>query len=108
MIPIVCKYLTPRGYRGMALFPFVVMKSKREVQDLVFLNHEKIHLRQQMELLVVPFYVLYGVEFCYRWLVVKNSVKAYRAICFEQEAYSNEHKMNYLKDRSWFEFLKYY
>ena len=63
MIPIVCKYLTPRGFRGLTLFPFVFVKSKKDLQDLVFLNHEKIHFRQQIELLIVPFYVLYLMEF---------------------------------------------
>ena len=58
MIFIVFKYLTPRGFRGLTFFPFFLM-NKEDVLDKVFVNHEKIHLRQQLELLVLPFYVWY-------------------------------------------------
>lgn len=108
MIPIVCKYLTPRGFRGLTLFPFVMVKSKKDRQDLVFLNHEKIHLRQQLELLVVPFYVLYLLEFLVRWMVLKNRFKAYKSISFEREAYGNEYDLGYLKKRKWYGFLNYF
>jgi hypothetical protein len=108
MIPIVCKYLTPRGFRGLTLFPFVLVKSKKDRQDLVFLNHEKIHIRQQLELLVVPFYVLYLLEFLVRWMVLKNRFKAYKSISFEREAYGNEYDLGYLKKRKWYGFLNYF
>ena len=108
MIPIVCKYLTPRGFRGLTLFPFVLVKSKKDRQDLVFLNHEKIHIRQQLELLVVPFYVLYLLEFLVKWMVLKNRFKAYKSISFEREAYDNEHDLGYLKKRKWYGFLNYF
>lgn len=108
MIPIVCKYLTPRGFRGLTLFPFVLVKSKKDRQDLVFLNHEKIHIRQQLELLVVPFYVLYLLEFLVKWMVLKNRFKAYKSISFEKEAYGNEYDLGYLKKRKWYGFLNYF
>ena len=108
MILIVCKYLTPRGFRGLTLFPFVLVKTKQDSTDLVFLNHEQIHFRQQMELLIVFFYLFYLLEFLFRWAVFKNKNKAYRAISFEKEAYCKENDLGYLKQRKWFEFLKYY
>ena len=51
MLIIVSKYLIPKGYRGLTIFPFVVVRSKNDLQDKVLLNHEKIHIRQQLELL---------------------------------------------------------
>ena len=108
MILIVCKYLTPRGFRGVTLFPFVLVKTKKDLKDLVFLNHEQIHFRQQMELLVVFFYLFYLLEFLVRWAFLKNRNKAYRAISFEKEAYSKENDLGYLKERKCFVFLKYY
>ena len=108
MLPIVGKYLTPRGFRGLTLFPFVMVKCKKDMQDLVFLNHEKIHLRQQLELLIVPFYVLYLLEFLVRWMVLKNRFKAYKSISFEREAYGNERNLKYLKKRKWYGFLNYF
>jgi hypothetical protein len=108
MILIVFKYLTPRGFRGLTFFPFVFLMNKEVVLDKVFVNHEKIHLRQQLELLVLPFYVWYVIEFLIRWIITKDKNVAYRNISFEKEAYTNEKDLNYLKSRSFWNFLNYF
>lgn len=82
---------------AMAFFPFVVLstsadKSKRLV------NHERIHLIQQAELLVLPFYV---------WYLIALRRKGYMGISFEREAYANENDLDYLKNRKPYAFLKY-
>ena len=107
MILIVFKYLTPRGYRGLTFFPFVIVTNRDDALDRVFINHEKIHLRQQMELLILPFYIWYGIEFAIRLLILKDRKQAYKAISFEREAYENEKDLTYLKSRSFYEFIKY-
>ena len=107
MILIVSKYLIPKGYRGLTVFPFVFLKSANSKSDLVLINHEKIHLRQQLELLILPFFIWYGLEFLLRLLKYKNRQLAYRMISFEQEAYANEKDLHYLKQRSFWDFLKY-
>lgn len=71
------------------------------------LFHEKIHLRQQLEMLVIFFFIWYGIEFSIRFLILKDRKKAYREISFEKEAYANERNLDYLEDRKWFNFLKY-
>jgi hypothetical protein len=108
MILIVFKYLTPRGFRGLTFFPFVFLMNKEDVLDKVFVNHEKIHLRQQLELLVLLFYVWYVMEFLIRWIITKDKNVAYRNISFEKEAYTNEKDLNYLKSRSFGKFLNYF
>ena len=107
MILIVYKYLTPRGFRGLTFFPFVIVTNKDEASDTVCVNHEKIHLRQQVELLIFPFYVWYLLEFSIRLVQFKDRKKAYYNISFEREAYANEKDLNYLKQRSFWKFLKY-
>ncbi|MFH6963754.1 hypothetical protein ACHRVK_15385 [Flavobacterium plurextorum] len=107
MFLIVSKYLIPKGYRGMAVFPFVLMKYDFDKANGVFVNHEKIHLRQQVELLIIPFFIWYVFEFLFRLIQYKNKDLAYRNISFEREAYSNEKNLNYLKNRSFFRFLNY-
>lgn len=107
MILIVFKYLTPRGFRGLTFYPFVFLVSKNDKQNKVFINHERIHLRQQLELLIVPFYVWYGLEFLIRLIQYKNRRKAYYTICFEREAYENEKDLDYLKRRSFWKFLSF-
>lgn len=71
------------------------------------LNHERIHLRQQIELLIIPFYLCYGIEFIIRYFQYKNWDKAYRNISFEREAYGNESDLEYLKKRKFWGFLKF-
>ncbi len=107
MFLIVTKYLIPRGYRGLALFPFVFVKERKDKRNSVFVNHERIHLRQQLELLVFPFLVWYFVEFLLRLIQFKNRDLAYRNISFEREAYTNEKDHGYLKKRKFWAFLKY-
>jgi hypothetical protein len=57
--------------------------------------------------LVVFFYLWYGIEFLARWIRCGNKHQAYRNISFEQEAYAGENNFMYLKQRSFWAFLKY-
>ena len=107
MFLIVTKYLIPKGYRGMTVFPFVILREKDGKQNAVLVNHEKIHIRQQLELLVLPFFIWYGVEFLLRWIQFNDKNLAYRNISFEREAYANEKDLNYLKSRSFWKFLNF-
>jgi hypothetical protein len=107
MFVIVAKYLIPKGYRGLTVFPFVLIKYRFDSENKVLVNHEKIHIRQQMELLVLPFFLWYFVEYAVRLLQYKNANLAYRNISFEREAYVNELDLDYLETRSFFRFLKY-
>lgn len=108
MIRIVSKYLVPKGYKGLTVFPFVFLKQREHGSDDVLLNHEKIHLRQQLELLVLPFFVWYGLEFLWNFLRQRDVKRAYYSISFEREAYANEKDLHYLKQRSFWHFIKYF
>ena len=107
MILIVFKYLTPRGFRGLTFFPFVILTNTNDALDSVCVHHEKIHLRQQLELLILPFYVWYFLEYLIRLVQYKDRKKAYYNISFEREAYVNEKDLHYLKQRSFWMFLKF-
>src|SRR5690606_38966403 len=98
MIVIVSKYLIREGYTAMALFPFIILRKKEYKENAVLLNHEKIHLRQQAELLILPFYLWYLIEFIIRLAYYRNHKEAYRSISFEREAYNNETNPNYLRN----------
>jgi hypothetical protein len=108
MFIIVSKYLIPKGYRGITMFPFIILKSKFLKKDLQIVNHEKIHIRQQLELLIIPFFILYFFEFIFRYFKHNNWNEAYRNISFEKEAYQNENDFNYLKKRKLFQFVNYF
>jgi hypothetical protein len=107
MFVVVSRYLIPKGYIGMSVFPFIILKYKIYKDNVVTINHEKIHIRQQLELLILPFYIWYFLDFGYKYLKYKDKNVAYRNIIFEREAYANENNVDYLESRSFWHFFKY-
>jgi hypothetical protein len=107
MFLIVTKYLIPKGYAGMTVFPFIILSDEKYKLNKVTINHEKIHFRQQIELLVLPFYLIYFGNLFYNYLKYRNFQTAYLNIIFEREAYANEKNLDYLKSRSFWEFWSY-
>ena len=104
MIVIASKYLVPKGFSAWALYPFVF---SRRPPDQVLLQHERIHLRQQLEMLVFPFFIWYVAEFLVRWIQYANHYRAYKNISFEREAYAHDLQTDYLVHRPFWSFLKY-
>ena len=105
-------WLFGKSMIGLTIFPFVFLEKdyfntvSNEVLN-VTLNHESIHIRQQIQLLVMPFFIWYGIEFFIRLIITRSSYTAYRNISFEKEAYSNENNPNYLSTKRFWSFLKY-
>lgn len=106
MIIIINHYLVPKGYSGITLFPFIFVTDKKTLKNPYFLNHERIHLQQQKELLILPFYIWYAIDFIVKLFKYKKWEIAYKNIIFEREAYNNETNLNYLKERKLFNFLR--
>ena len=90
---------------GMALFPFILVRHSQP--GPVLLNHERIHLRQQAELGILPFYVWYGLEYIMARFKGEKHYQAYRNISFEREAFANETDLNYLDERKLWSFWRY-
>jgi hypothetical protein len=90
---------------GLAIFPFLFVKYKKPSKVLI--NHERIHFRQQLELLILPFYIWYILEYLIHRLKGKSSYQAYMSISFEREAYANDNDLGYLKRRKIWRFWKY-
>lgn len=110
-ILIVSKFWTKAFSSGKAeavtIFPFILLRAKYLREDDILLNHERIHLRQALELLVIPFYTWYVVEFLIRFIKCKNFHAAYLNICFEREAYTHQNDLKYLSKRPFWNFLKF-
>lgn len=107
MILVSTFFLGKTRINALALFPFILVKEKSMRADRVLINHEKIHLRQQLEMLVVFFYLWYVAEYYYLLFKLKNPYMAYRNISFEREAYANEGRADYLQQRKLWSFLNY-
>ncbi|MEO2050882.1 MAG: hypothetical protein ABGX00_03895 [Allomuricauda sp.] len=104
---LIFKHFFYKNYVGLSLWPFIILKEGALRTDDVLINHERIHLRQQRELLLVPFYILYFSEWLLRTALYLDSYRAYQNISFEREAYANERDMQYLSKRKRFGFLQY-
>ena len=106
MIIIVPKIIA-KGFCAVTIYPFVILKNQESRNDVVLLNHEYIHLRQQKELFWVFFFLWYGIEYLIRLIYYRNRYLAYRNISFEREAYHHEFDLDYLKNRKPLGFLKF-
>lgn len=67
------------------------------------INHERIHTAQMLELAVIPFYIIYFVEWLIRLTMRGN---AYRNISFEREAYAHQREQDYLRHRKHYAWLR--
>jgi len=93
------------GISGITIFPFIVLKDKNLKQDKRIMNHERIHIRQQVELLIIPFYAVYLIEYCIGLIKYKNRKIAYQNISFEREAYQHDADLTYLKNRKFWSWV---
>lgn len=107
MLLIISKFWVPKGFTGITVYPFIFVRENYLRTNKTFVNHEKIHLRQQIELLIILFFIWYVLEFFVRLIQFGNRKKAYRNISFEREAYANESNADYLANRKFFSFLRY-
>ncbi|MBU2995350.1 hypothetical protein KO500_02850 [Cellulophaga baltica] len=104
---LVSKFFFVKNYVGLSLWPFIIVKNSSLKEDTVLINHERIHLKQQGELFLLPFYFIYMLEWVIRSIIYLDTYKAYQNISFEREAYANERNLNYLNERKPLGFIKY-
>ena len=91
---------------GLTLYPFIFVKYKQPSDTLI--NHERIHLKQELEMGIILFYIVYLAEYLIGYIKYRNWYLAYRNISFEKEAFGNETNLGYLKTRKFWNFLKYH
>ena len=100
---IVSKFLVPKNFIAITICPFIFFKYEKYKNDLEIRNHEKIHLRQQLELLLIFFYIIYLLSYIYELYKGNN----YKKIIFEREAFANESNFDYLKKRKFWNWIYY-
>lgn len=99
--------------KGVTFLPYIILKEeynssayyKNVAKKLI--NHESIHIKQQSELLVIIFYVLYLLEFMIRFILSFDRYESYNNISFEREAKINEGNLDYIKTRKFWAWIKY-
>ena len=100
-----------KGFAAINLFGVVFVRKDYEFRSVAdyqrMLVHEGIHTKQMQELLYLPFYVWYLLEWLVRLVMYREARKAYRNISLEREACANQHKWDYNKGRKRYAFLQY-
>ena len=94
-----------KGFVAMNLFGVLFIRRDEWIDlsdedKLVTVKHENIHTAQMRELLFLPFYIIYVLEWFIQLFIHPKS--AYRSISFEREAYANQTDINYLTNRKHF------
>ena len=95
--------LPPKGFTAINIFGILFARKGAAISEKT-INHEQIHTAQMRELLYVPFYVLYFLE----WLIklIFYGGGAYRNLSFEREAYDNDDNLGYLGGRKCYAWVK--
>ena len=89
-----------KGFKCINLFGILFC---RKQLDKIDINHEAIHTKYMQEMLYIPFYIWYIIEYLIK-LFIGN---AYRNLSFEREAYNNQYNLNYLNNRKHYSWIKY-
>ena len=97
--------ITPNNIIAMTLAPFgIYFRSEWYLNNQLIKTHEKIHWKQQIEMIILPFYLWYGIEWFIRFLIQKK--QAYNNISFEREAHMFSHNIEYLNTRKFYAWIK--
>lgn len=100
------------GDNAMAItfWPFIVIRPDLKNNPVLpeLIRHETIHIRQQIELLLIGAGILYALEYAYaRYIKKLDKRQAYYYTALEQEAHRNAMKADYLKTRKPYAVLRY-
>lgn len=106
-MPIVNRFIPLRTFAAVNIFGLIFVRRGNTFTP-ADLRHELIHTRQMRELLYLPFYIVYGIEWIVRLIQYRSPLKAYLNISFEREAYAHQAEGNYLTTRRHYAWLKYF
>ena len=88
------KLLQRTNILGITLWPFIIVRPNVSERTM---NHERIHLEQQKELWVIPFYLIY------LWWSIRYG---YYNNPFEVEAYNYDKYDEYMNFRKKYNYFK--
>ncbi len=94
-ITVSSRGISAYNFLGIILF----VDETAPIHKQSFIQHERIHSRQYLELLWIGFLLLYLILFIKEYFKFKDRKKAYYAIAFECEAYEYEAVPDYLSSR---------
>ena len=99
------KFITFGWASAITLCPFGIYVKEQYLTRVITINHEKIHWQQQLEMLIIFFYLWYLIEWLIRLPI--NGKAAYRSLSMEREGWANRENLDYLKTRKPYALLNY-
>ena len=90
------RILFGRSFLAITLGELILTTDELDAYEL---NHELIHVAQQRELLYLPFFLWYALEWLILLIKYRDGMQAYRNIRFEREAYQHQYDLTYLQHR---------
>lgn len=105
MIIVKNKIIPFGSYSTINLFGILFTKS--DYLSPTTINHERIHTKQMLELLIIGYYLWYIIEYIIVRFCHKKQNDAYHDISFEEEAHNNDNNLHYLDNRKHFAWWKY-
>lgn len=100
------KIIPFKGFKAINLFGFVFVR-EGAIMKQYDINHEAIHTAQMKEMLFIPYYLWYVIEWLIRLIIYLDFDTAYRNISFEREAYRFQNLSGYLENRHHYRWIKY-
>jgi hypothetical protein len=104
-IPIWLSKIVPIEVNAVSFFIFVFSRGE---MDKRIKRHETIHFKQQVEMLFIFQWIMYGYFHIKGLLSGLKGDEAYYQNPFELEAYDNDEKENYLNERRSYAWIKYW
>lgn len=96
--------------KGMAfhVFPiFIFIRNEPHPMVKQWINHEKIHMHQNITTFYIAF-LFSQLEYLYARIFLRYThLEAYKYESIEQEAYLNQHELDYIRKRRPLDILKY-
>lgn len=89
---------------AITLWPFIFIRDEGDQRTV---THEMIHVKQQLELWIVGFYLVYLIDWIRGLRIYDDATAAYAFIRFEQEAYNNHDDPSYPDNRKKFAWKEY-
>ncbi len=71
---------------GITLYPFIFIVCSKIDCPKWLINHERVHIKQQLSWFIIPFYIVYIWDYIVGRIKGLSHQKAYRNIRFEKEA----------------------
>lgn len=93
-------------FGATTIWPFIFVQRKMPLTKEL-MNHERIHIMQQIEMFWLLFFLFYTGEFIVKLFIYRSWRKAYKNISFEREANENEKNFEYLLERESWDWVHY-